>query len=72
MRRGGHLANPEQLLAARKLFSGVDLDTLLSLKRRHSEHFVRLAMTPDGLSSSRQTTLQCLHLDHDYSLFGVL
>jgi hypothetical protein len=72
VRRGGYLANPEQLVATRKLFSGVDIDTLLSLKQRHSEHFIRLAMAPDELSNSRQTTLRCLHLDHDYSPFGAL
>ena len=71
-RRGGYLPNPEQLVAARKPFSGVDIEKLLSLKRQHSEALIRLTMTPDGVSGSRQTTLRCLHLDHDYNLFGVL
>jgi hypothetical protein len=72
VRRGGYLPNPERLVAARKLFSGVDIEKLLRLKRQHSESLIRLVMTPNAVDSSRQTTLRCLHLDHDYSLFGVL
>jgi hypothetical protein len=71
-RRGGYLPNPEQLVATRKPFSGVDIEKLLGLKRQHSEVLIRLVMTPSGVDGSRKTTLRCLHLDYDYSLFGVL
>jgi hypothetical protein len=72
VRRGGYLPNPARLVAARKLFSGTNIEKLLSLKRQHSESLIRVVMTPNGLDRGRQATLRCLHLDHDYSLFGVL